>query len=118
MREASLDDIMQVGLPALYSATSMDHPFGNSIGDSNIVNMNRIFLDKLIANEAKELQELSKKLAASFASDETEVVNKLIDMEYRDREGRDALFSKEGLIKSTEGLDNGKCEFSLSIAEV
>ncbi|GAB4826153.1 hypothetical protein Ancab_009020 [Ancistrocladus abbreviatus] len=58
---------------------------GISIGDSGIQNMNRLFLTDLGDMSAKEIWEASKSLGAMFEGDENEIIQKIQQMEERDR---------------------------------
>ncbi|GAB4825526.1 hypothetical protein Ancab_008400 [Ancistrocladus abbreviatus] len=56
-----------------------------SIGDSGIQNMNRLFLTNLEGMSAKKIWEASKSLGATFEGDEIEIIQKIQQMEERDR---------------------------------
>ncbi|GAB4837718.1 hypothetical protein Ancab_002572 [Ancistrocladus abbreviatus] len=57
-----------------HSSKPMAQMSGNSIGDSNIENMNRLYLEKQIQDEAKMFWEMGKRLRAMYEGDEIEVV--------------------------------------------
>ncbi|GAB4857287.1 hypothetical protein Ancab_015195 [Ancistrocladus abbreviatus] len=57
-----------------HSGNPMAQMSGNSIGDSNIENMNQLYLEKQVQDEAKMFWEMGMRLGATFEGDETEVV--------------------------------------------
>ncbi|GAB4856329.1 hypothetical protein Ancab_014256 [Ancistrocladus abbreviatus] len=60
---------------------------GDSIADSNIQNMNKIFIQNLHSLRAKEIWEMGKRLGISAKGDEKEVIDYFHKMEERDRKG-------------------------------
>ncbi|GAB4840943.1 hypothetical protein Ancab_021703 [Ancistrocladus abbreviatus] len=58
--------------------------FGNSIGDSNIANMNRLYLENQVREEARRIWEMGKSLGATYKGEDEEVIEKLVAMDKRD----------------------------------
>ncbi|GAB4836237.1 hypothetical protein Ancab_001152, partial [Ancistrocladus abbreviatus] len=57
---------------------------GNSITDSSIANMKRLFIQRQAQASAVEVWEFGKRLGVSYAREETEIINRLILMEVCD----------------------------------
>ncbi|GAB4855241.1 hypothetical protein Ancab_023862 [Ancistrocladus abbreviatus] len=83
-KQLALEDSILGRDSSMSSAPALVHPSRNSIGDSNIANMNRIFLEKQAKDEAKMFWEMGKRLRATYDEDKAEVVDQLIAMENRD----------------------------------
>ncbi|GAB4836560.1 hypothetical protein Ancab_001472, partial [Ancistrocladus abbreviatus] len=61
-----------------------DTGLGNTITDSSIENVNRIFLQRQAKSNAVEVWEFGKKLGATFEGEEMEIVNRLTLIEEKD----------------------------------
>ncbi|GAB4833578.1 hypothetical protein Ancab_031821 [Ancistrocladus abbreviatus] len=73
-----------VGLAEDQQVKQIEARTGNSITDSNVANMNRLFIQRQAQASAVEAWEFGRKLDVSYDGEETEIINRLIMMEERD----------------------------------
>ncbi|GAB4824795.1 hypothetical protein Ancab_007665 [Ancistrocladus abbreviatus] len=81
---------------------------GNNISDGCIKNMNRVFLSNSQLDEAVEVWQRGKELGAEHPGDESEVVNKIVQLEARDRAGWEKLQKNQR--KGSNGVGNSECQ--------
>lgn len=69
-----------------------------SISDDQIVYCNNLAIQRLSREAASKSWELGKKIGVTFIGDENEIIDKIVEMENRDREVISLKGVKQGLL--------------------